>query len=223
MTSTAWTIQIGGLVGANHNGGSIENSYSLRSINVEKNCDHVGGFVGINDTSASIVNSYSTGAIGCLERGFEVGGFAGRNLATIQNSYATGQVTVGGHTSSSYLEIGGFVGANKVQTQTGTLKNSFATGQVIKGSGLYYVGGLAGRSVSEQNSWWYNSFNLKGIGITFRVGNKASDFSDFYYMGTGTGKKVYTDALSPWDFEKVWEPVNGKYPVLRGVAGPQDK
>ena len=96
---------IGGLVGANIEGGVVANSYSSCAARNSGTGEgvNVGGLVGRN-RAGIINNSYATGAV---SGNSQVGGLVGLNDegGKIDNSYATGMVL-----GSS--EFGGLVGAN---------------------------------------------------------------------------------------------------------------
>jgi len=126
---------VGGLVGANS--GTVEHSHTAGSVIASGT--YVGGLVGYGGYSDSIVaNSYSESNVN--GGGQNIGGLVGNNSGTVQNSYATGNV-------SGPSSVGGLVGNN-----SGTLQNSYATGNV---SGTHSVGGLLGHNFEGmvQNSY----------------------------------------------------------------------
>jgi filamentous hemagglutinin family protein len=93
--------------------------------------NYVGGLVGYNDLG-TVQNSYATGDVSA--NGHFIGGLVGVSQAgTIETSYATGTVSGGANS----FDIGGLVGENEF----GTVETSYATGAV---SGPSDVGGLVG-------------------------------------------------------------------------------
>ncbi|MCL2012808.1 MAG: InlB B-repeat-containing protein [Cystobacterineae bacterium] len=99
---------------------------------------YTGGLVGFN-YRGTVQNSYATGNV--TGSGQSVGGLVGSNRGTVQNSYATGSVNGSGN-------VGGLVGYN----YDGTVQNCYATGSVSGSS--YSVGGLVGtNSGTVQNSY----------------------------------------------------------------------
>jgi hypothetical protein len=76
-------VAVGGLVGWNYNGGSVNNSYATGTVN---GTSDIGGLVGRNDNGGSVNNSYSIGNVSGGER---VGGLVGWNYdgGTVSNSF----------------------------------------------------------------------------------------------------------------------------------------
>ena len=105
---------VGGLAG--DNSGTITNSYATASVSATGTTLSTGGLVGLND--GTIADSYATGEV---RGGSNIGGLAGRNGrdATIRNSYARGMVMGTGAT------VGGLVGSNITNNNTGTITNSY--------------------------------------------------------------------------------------------------
>ena len=105
---------VGGLAG--DNSGTITNSYATASVSATGTTLSTGGLVGLND--GTIADSYATGEV---RGGSNIGGLAGRNGrdATISNSYARGMVIGTGAT------VGGLVGSNITNNNTGTITNSY--------------------------------------------------------------------------------------------------
>ena len=119
----------GGLAGVNS--GVISASYATGSVSGNGYAD-VGGLVGENEIEGKIISSHATG--GVTGQGDYFGGLAGANSGVIAASYATGSVS-----GSGYADVGGLVGANKIE---GKIISSHATGGV-SGQGDNF-GGLAG-------------------------------------------------------------------------------
>ena len=128
----------------------------LKNIGLEdvdvEGIGNVGGLVGYN-YGGTIEESYATGQV--TGTGSYVGGLVGYNVGTIEKSYAKVTVTGGRH-------VGGFVGWN----QGGTIKNSYAMGKVTGTGGG--VGGFIGlnwlfEGIFEKNYWKEGSAS-KGVG-----------------------------------------------------------
>jgi len=202
VNGTNW---IGGLVGVNENGGTINGSHSASTVTGTGNS--VGGLVGSNQES-TIIGSYSTGK--ATGTGRSAGGLVGTNIkGTINESYSTGAVSgtddVGGlvgwisgdisiingcnsaSTVNGKKHIGGLVGTN----DRGTIKDSHSTGTV---SGTDDVGGLVGRNdegiIKGSNSTgaitgtsWVGG--LVGVNLKGEIGNSYSNSTV-----TGTGNNV---------------------------------
>ena len=144
---------VGGLMGANAEGGTLSNSYATGSVT---GGGAVGGLVGWNDGTVS--HSYSTSGV---TGGNEVGGLVGENeRGTVSNSYATGNV-------SGTNGVGGLIGMNT----DGTLSNSYATGNVI--ASRWFVGGLVGWN--DEDSHVINSYSTGSVTGDDYVGGLAGE------------------------------------------------
>ena len=137
--------RIGGAVGYTDNS-TIQNCYTICNINSSGIL--VGGVVGRIDNGSIIKNCYAKGTIISTGVGTGVdagagwiGGVVGAAIdSTIQNCYATGNVT--GYGS----RVGGLVGSNN----NSTMQNCYAIGNVTGYS--CYVGGLAGLNPVDGDS-----------------------------------------------------------------------
>lgn len=96
---------VGGVVGANVNGGIVQNCYNTGSVSAGRNDGYVGGVAGYN--YGTIQNCYNTGAVSVSGGDSSVGGVVGWNEDTVQNCYNTGRVNAD---ASSYN--GGIAGFN---------------------------------------------------------------------------------------------------------------
>ena len=148
---------MGGLVG--YGVGTINNSYSSATVAGARS---VGGLVGSTDQLSTIRNSYATGTInGSFQRGgLNYGGLVGSNQGLIENSFASGEITV----RAQYM--GGLTGYN-----TGTINNSYASGQINLGMGT--IGGLVGKNA--KNSLGETGTINNSYSTTVIVGGNAWD------------------------------------------------
>ncbi|KRR04069.1 hypothetical protein CP49_12985 [Bradyrhizobium valentinum] len=172
--TTTTSSSMGGLIGWNNAGGTIQDSYAIGNVTAGTAGTRAGGLAGNNN--GSILRSYATGAVSGGSQG--VGGLVGYNssgspAATIVESYATGAVTatafagglvgintVGASVSKSYATgtvtataaasastAGGLIGSN-----SGAVTRSYATGAVNATSALaattVAAGGLIGTNSS---------------------------------------------------------------------------
>ncbi|MHC4186561.1 MAG: GLUG motif-containing protein [Planctomycetota bacterium] len=147
ITSAEASWYIGGLAGECSSDSFIQDSQSNVNIFVNS-ASYAGGLAGyIHDVN--VINSYSTGNI-LADR--TVGGLVGRNLGSIIDCYAEGDVEVGTQSGGGLV---GFNGAN--------ISFCFATGQVI-GSGAEQIGGLVGKNGNGgQISNSYATGYVKGV------------------------------------------------------------
>ena len=141
---------IGGLVGLQHNHGSIISSYAAGQVDGGKGYDSVGGLVGAQD-NGHIVSSYATGQVHGGEGNDDTGGLVGASETNsyIISSYATGQINGGKNIDN----VGGLVGDLDTRSH---IISSYATGRVNGGMGEDSIGGLAG--LQDNNSHIISSY-----------------------------------------------------------------
>ncbi|KPV10654.1 hypothetical protein APR50_06190, partial [Variovorax paradoxus] len=156
-------VNVGGLVGYNGSGfnletgefivgnGIVSDSFSTAAVTASTRYaggfSYIGGLVGRNfGATYKILRSSATGDVSVVtdtSTGLlngNIGGLVGGNLnGAIEDSHATGNVSVSDNTSS----VGGLVGINSGATAVVT--NSHATGNVKGGDSN--VGGLAGQNL----------------------------------------------------------------------------
>ena len=218
-------LLVGGLVGLNQ--GSVEDSVADVDITwIGTGVADVGGFVGFNSAGGIIDRSHALGEVGAdlvssdpTSATLNVGGFAGREgviqvqLQTINDSYATGNLTVNSTVNPSAatpsIFAGGFVGDMTV----GTINRSFSTGKVTTtGTASFVVGGFSGTGGNATGNFWDTTSS--GIidvddmpdpsGATGLTTAQFRDTATFFQVGTAAG----------WDFETVWAPGDdGRYPT----------
>jgi len=139
---------VGALVGDNVGGGTVRESRATGSVNGNQ---VVGGLVGGNAAGGTVRESHATGDVSASGAG-GVGGLVGDNsLATVEKSYATGNV-------SGSNNVGGLVGRND-----GIVSNSHGTGSV---DGFNQVGGLIGGGTGTINE----SYAIGSVNGNRRVG-----------------------------------------------------
>lgn len=169
---------VGGLVGNNKGGSSVEKSYTTGDVVGEKEkFTRAGGLVGKNG-DATISSSYSSVNV---KGDKNVGGLVGYNWGgVISKAYAKGSV-------EGYQRVGGLVGLNFED-----ISNSYAAGRV-RGE---LVGGLAGGSTGNiQNSFW----NLATTGAPLDEDDGAGEP---LFVAEMTSRKTFED--EGWDFESIW-------------------
>ena len=160
----------GGLVG-DLQGGSIKNSNSSGSVSASNGSDRVGGLVGQAANDTTIDNSWASGNVSNAGgRSDSYGGLVGQNAGAISNSYASG--TTGTGIGPDNYFYGGLVGRNVL----GTISNSWASGNVSLGNNSDEAGGLVGQNTGAiSNSWARGQLNeLEFYSLGGLVGNNAS-------------------------------------------------
>jgi uncharacterized repeat protein (TIGR02543 family) len=198
--SVSGDSSVGGLAGGSS--GIVTNSFSSSDVTGDPDSVMVGGLIGQN-TWGSINGCYSTGDV--IGRG-SVGGLAGYSEdSTISNSYATGSV-------SGYSQVGGLVGWVYLYEEESVVSNSYSTGNV---AGDVYVGGLVGLNEdgTVSNSFWDTETSGQatsdgGVGKTTAGMKSLSTFSgatwDIIGVSSGVTNPVY-----------LWNIIDGDtYPFL---------
>ena len=186
---------VGGVAGMNV--GMIENCYNSGSVSGN---NRVGGVVGENFFSGMVQYCYTTGRVSGANFS---GGVAGMNIGTIQNCYASGDVSVSGSGSDS-ISAGGVAGGN---SNGGAVQNCYASGSVSgDGSGSVSVGGVAGYNndgSTIQNCYASGRITVKGSGANVGGGGivgyngYVGGYSGGYRGGYNCGTVKNCVALNP--------------------------
>jgi hypothetical protein len=216
-TNLSFLAAIGGLVGENFSGATIETCFASGRVDGTGNNTAnlpVGGLVGVNN--ASIRNCFATGAVtgrATTNVRMSLGGLVGsQKSGSLANSFATGSVT---SQEGNYLQAwAGLVG----NCEGGTVRNCFANGRVT-GTGTY-VGGCIGRVYNSTVKACYWDVETSGwttsAGGTGAIGKTTAEMKQkaTFQPGGGTGE-------DDWDFASVWGIVEGQtYPFLRTASEP---
>ncbi len=151
---------VGGIIGRSEDDFPVNFTDSSSSMSINANAKFTGGVAGrIPEDTSVMRNVFATGeVIGSTQF---VGGLAGFLMAaTIEDSYATGNVQVNNTTPNAYT--GGLLGYSN--SKTAVIKRVHATGNVTINSGTAdYVGGLIGyfRGGALEDS--YATGNITGV------------------------------------------------------------
>jgi hypothetical protein len=182
-------INIGSLVGTNY--GVISKSYSTANVNSGSATSSIGGLVGGNSGARGnglIVDSYATGNVTSGSSTHAAGGLSGDNSGTIQNSFASGNVTVGansGANGGAYYGVGGLVGYTQ-----GPITESYATGHVSTNGRADDFGGLIGYAKNATVTKSYATGSVTTVGgrdIGGFIGNSlGSTITNSYATGSVT-------------------------------------
>nr|WP_321498080.1 right-handed parallel beta-helix repeat-containing protein [uncultured Methanolobus sp.] len=150
------------------------NGFAVKNVTIYRTMVNTGFF---SSTRNGIIHDLGieTSSDGIVSTVAVVGALVGEHYGTVNNCYATGNVTCSGD------DVGVLVGVNY-----GTISNSHATGNV---TGDYYVGGLAGDNVNPGTV--SNSFtNCTVIGSVYvggLVGGNSHTVSNCYATGLTSG------------------------------------
>jgi hypothetical protein len=141
----------GGLAGESQ--GSVANSSAAVTVTgTMTNSSSMGGLIGWNNSGGTIQDSYATGNVTTGTAGTRAGGLTAQNDGAILRSYATGAVSGGSQ------GVGGLVGYN---SSGKTIVASYATGAVTATS---FGGGLVG--ISGVGSTIDNSYATGAVSVT---------------------------------------------------------
>ncbi len=213
--------QVGGLVGTNRSGiivsctstavitgksrvgglaGWLTGSSSLENLSATGNViglRYVGGLVG-DAQGGTIESSYAIGMVSATDR--QAGGFVGAStssLSIIRNSYSHGNV-------SAELEVGGFIGLNKQNSQ---IESSYSSGLV---SGNEDVGGFVGLNAgSISDSFWDIESSSKINPVGRGLSSDVAGLSTYEMQGSAAEENMV--ALG-WD--SIWGSIKNEYPKL---------
>ncbi|WP_076591420.1 GLUG motif-containing protein [Herminiimonas arsenitoxidans] len=172
-TDTLNGQNVGGLVGYNSSGSTIENAYASGDVNADFDVGSAGGLIGYNE--GTLTNVHAAGKA----NGYYAGGLVGENWGDISNAYATGRV------AGAYA--GGLVGSNNAN-----ITDSHASGNV---TGLQdvvfggYVGGLIGLNGGDITRS-YATGDVNGQASQYAgglIGNNSGLITDSYAKGNVTG------------------------------------
>ena len=163
-----------------------------------------GGLVGRNNVG-SIEDSYATGSVTVTIS--NAGGLAGSNGANpITNSYATGSVSANSH-------AGGLVGS-----PGGTITNSFSTGAITCVQPQFCGGFYGNGGPTLTNPYWYDAPDAISVCYTGPDRGPCVDQPIDYFQGDVHPANVPMDA---WDFTNIWQEVIGpdSFPIHQPYVG----
>lgn len=172
----------------------------------------MGGFIGTANGSAYIHNNYAITTLTILpEDSATVGGFFGTN-----SSYQTAEnyaiTTIDADEAGFNSTVGGFVGvANGGQTQ------SFA--DMNYNSGATNIGDFMG--ISAGSTIGSDRYGDHGHGFSSNSANPGAGGAQA--VDTQSNPGYFYDKnnvpLSMWNFENIWQEVEGDYPRIQGESG----
>ncbi|MCF1369853.1 filamentous hemagglutinin N-terminal domain-containing protein [Burkholderia cenocepacia] len=152
VVATGNAAMIGGLVGVNERGATIERSSSSAIVTAGANAV-AGGLVGAND--GMIDASRATGAVTVGDAGI-AGGLVGKNNGDILASTADGDVKAGASSN-----VGGLVGANDGQIQDSRANGAVMAAASSRAGGLV---GVNGAQADIRGSVAHGNVTVDGIG-----------------------------------------------------------
>jgi hypothetical protein len=151
---------------------------TITGININKPTENYQGF--LNVLSGTVRNLGLVG--GTIIGGNFVGGVVGRNVGTVQNCYATGDV-------SCNSDVGGVVGLNY-----GTVQNCYATGDV-SGDRPGSFGGVVGRNVGTVQNCYATGDVSGDNNVGGVVGVNNGTVQNCYATGDVSGLSYYVGGV----------------------------
>lgn len=169
---------VGGLVGTNESGATVNNSYSKSAVTSTSGTDaDLGGVVGVNEGTVSLVDSLG---VTNGTNSTNVGGVIGINSGTLNSAY--NESIVNGNSN-----VGGIIGkndggSNYIEKEDGTVTWSKGTVEnVVNATGVTgtgdYVGGLVGTNIGSVENGRNNGTITGNTNVGGLVGNNASENS----------------------------------------------
>ena len=197
-TSTAYSLNVGGFVGATGNH-SISNCYATGTVTTGgptggyESC--AGGFVGRQGGAGSISKSYATGTVVGKNKSYlGVGGFAGSQAMAgtvkLNYCYATGSASATG--SNAQNIAGGLVGVQ--DTSSNQITNSYAIGDVtISQTGTNDAGRLIGykRGTTVTSTYTLDTSKINGTAGAAKIGDKSYDSTKKTAAQFASGEVAY--------------------------------
>jgi filamentous hemagglutinin family protein len=198
---------VGGLVGWSD--ADISSSHAAVNVSATVNPMFVGGLVGFASANGSIEKSYASGSV--VAGGSSTiyaGGLVGQSVTTLNESYATGNVTLANFSNNALIYAGGLTGSS--MGTTAGISTSYATGNVSIASSdtnpsyeYIYAGGLAGSNT-----------NGSAIGNSYSTGNVTVQASS---QTTESG--AYLGGLVGWHGGNSTSSIDNSYSVGAITAG----
>ena len=225
---TSQSQMFGGLAG--ENSGAISGSYATGNVTATATgggSGYVGGLVGFNGAGGTISTSYYLNTAGRVNGGGldDIGGLVGYNSGSVDQSYATANVT---GTNS----VGGLVGY-AANVSGAAVTQSYATGSVAgTGSG---IGGLIGTNFQNiTDSYTAATVSGSGSNIGGFIGSvSGGTVTSSYWIASGsttdtsgaiqltTAQAEQESSYAGWNFSGVWRIYNGHTaPLLETFLTP---
>jgi filamentous hemagglutinin family protein len=189
---------VGGLVGTNESGATVNNSYSNSAVTSTSGTDDgLGGVVGVNEGTVSLVDSLGvTNGINSTN----VGGVIGINSGTLSSAYNESIV-------NGYSNVGGIIGENSTGgTVTNIVNATGVTGENESADNVsQYVGGLVGSNSGSVTNGRNNGTitgtnyvggmvgsNAQGATLTNLVNDSSAEILGVTYVGGIAGSNSGT-------------------------------
>ncbi len=225
---------IGGVVGQNSDGASIDecinSSTLILNITAKDQTPHwgssynyCGGIVGFNYSNVDASINNGDFEVTVKDNGHcyvQIGGAIGFNQGKIHNCYSTGNIDVTSNAIVDILNIGGFVGNNKlVSGYQASINKCFSTGSITVNNTPTKYGYFAGETTGTNKNCYY----LDTAAITMKTVVDENETLEAIVPNTEVGEAKTFDELLSADFientlnfdRMIWLVVEGELPTLR--------
>ena len=195
--------------------GTVENCFTMGSILRTDSYGANGGLIGRADKGSVVRNSGSSAKVSCSIPGLyaelNMGGLIGNLYGTVENSYATGSVTV--QAGSGYHAVGGFIG--QTSGENAVITNCYAAGSV---TGV--AGGTFGAFLGDNKAAVSGCFYREGAAADAVASGSASGITalEESYMKSADFIK---DELGIERYHVDADDINGGYPIHAWQGGTQ--
>lgn len=223
IKGTSYYTRVGGLVGYVGSSTTITDCYSTGNIELNSgiSSSYAGGLVGYAATSTNFTNCYCTGNVKVTGSAYYAGGLVGSGLGSINNCYATGDVSIS-YNSGSY--VGGLAGSF-----SGTVTNSYFSisakqtwnnGGTSRTTPTAYGSGNPAGTAGYTNDFmqkepFVNLLNSnKGINSDWVLTNEYPGLKDVMFGGYII--KFYKNDGTP-DYISVRQPEHGNFKLPRPI------
>lgn len=189
---------VGGLVGTNESGATVNNSYSNSAVTSTSGTDAgLGGVVGVNEGTVSLVDSLG---VTNGTNSTNVGGVIGINRGTLSSAYNESIV-------NGYSNVGGIIGENSTGGTVANIVNATGvTGENQSADNVsQYVGGLVGSNSGNVTNGRNNGTitgtnyvggmvgsNAQGATLTNLVNDSSAEILGVTYVGGIAGSNSGT-------------------------------
>lgn len=214
----------GGVVGYLGSASILQRVVNNASISVS--AQNAGGIAGVID-SATVRDSYNTGNVTSSGNNYYVGGIAGTisGVSVLERSYNRGIVTGSYH-------VGGLIGW---RGNTATLiRYNFNVGKVLASQSTFFFGGILGNDVFSSSSNLAEGYTENYYDISRSTRSMCGYANDGSMISSTAGQcrginanwtavnYLKNSSTNPpfdnWDFDTVWDTVEGGYPALTVIA-----
>ena len=199
----------------NISAGTVENCFTAGSLSRTNSYGTSGGLIGRADKGSVIRNSGSSATLSCSMKGLNaelnMGGLIGNLYGTVENSYATGSITV--QAGSGYHAVGGFIG--QTSGDSAVIMSCYAAGAVTGAAG-----GTFGAFLGDNKAAITGSYYREGAAADAVASGEASGITALAasYMKS---EDFIKNELGIERYHVDTDDINGGYPIHAWQGGTE--